>query len=83
MVARVAAKHTFTRTPGAVKLSLMADGAWRGIALFMLVHFAAAKRRFAGRLSTVPTEDGYRPTGERAYSPVSYSADRLIRGHWM
>jgi hypothetical protein len=36
----------------------MAGGAWRGIALFMLVHFATAKRKVARRLSRVALRPG-------------------------
>ena len=42
----------FLRTPrGAILLPVMADGAWREIVLFMLVHFAAAKSEVARLLS--------------------------------
>jgi hypothetical protein len=43
---------------GAILLPVMASGAWRGIALFMLVHFAAAKRKVARRLSRVALRTG-------------------------
>ena len=43
---------------GAILLPMMADGAWRGISLSMLVHFAAAKSKVALHLSRVALRPG-------------------------
>ena len=43
---------------GAILRPVMTGGAWREIALFMLVHFAAAKRKVARRLSRVALRPG-------------------------
>ena len=62
------ARSAFLRVPrGAILWPVMAGGAWRGIALSMLVHFAAAKRKVAwylqgcaGRPFQGCAEAGYR-----------------------
>jgi hypothetical protein len=54
-----AARSVFLRVPrGAILLPVMAGGAWRGISMSMLVHFATAKRKVASRLSRVTLRPG-------------------------
>ena len=55
------ARSAFLRVPrGAILRPVMAGGAWRGIALSMLVHFAAATRKVARRPFQSCAEAGYR-----------------------
>ena len=69
----------FFRVPrGAILLPVMAGGAWRRIALSMLVHFAAATRKVARRLSRVALRPGTGRLVNARIQLIAYSgaADR-------
>jgi hypothetical protein len=68
---------------GAILLPVMADDAWSEIVLVMLVHFCCSEEQGCQTPFQGPTEDGYRPTGERAYSGGVYLSLSLADRYWM